>query len=76
MKLAGHFSKFIFSPYWYNCVSVFFFFAKDDDVPWMQDASVGLEDTNMAMGQNQSDRVKTIVREVSVTFLGKKKHKN
>ena len=42
----------------------------------MQDASVGLEDTNMAMGQNQSDRVKTIVGEVSGTFLGKKKHKN
>lgn len=76
MKLAGHFSKFIFSPCWCNCVSVFFFFAKDNDVPWLQDASVGLEDTNMAMGQNQSDRVKTIVGEVSGTFLGKKKHKN
>ena len=37
---------------------------------------MGLEDTNMAMGQNQSDRVKTIVGKVSGTFLGKTKHKN
>lgn len=39
-----------------TCILVFFLFAMDEDISWMNDASVGLENTNMATGHNMSDR--------------------
>lgn len=34
-----------------------FFFAVDEESSWMKKASVGLENANMAVGQNMSDRI-------------------
>lgn len=41
-----------------TCISVFFFFAMDDSVPWREDASVFVENAHMAVGQNMRDEEK------------------
>lgn len=43
-----HFSPLVFQ--FSSC------FAMDEDVSWMKDSSVGLENANMAMGENTSAR--------------------
>lgn len=50
-------------------------FAMDEDVSWMKDAGVGLENANMAMGENMNAG-DTTVGKTSGKFLGDKKHKS